>query len=91
MTDGSVFSVGIKSRIKKLESSIKKGPEFDPESFEKQSAKMEEQEQLNRLAAEGDFAACLKFCKMTDEEEEDLLYTYRDMYIRILAEREGKT
>ncbi|MFJ7680429.1 hypothetical protein ACIQXQ_20660 [Peribacillus sp. NPDC097198] len=83
--------MGIKSRIKMLESSIKKGPGFDPKEFERVSAKTEEQERLNQLAAEGDFAACLKYCKMTDEELEDELYNYRDMYIRILAEREGKT
>ncbi|MFE4140474.1 hypothetical protein ACFX4I_01210 [Peribacillus sp. YIM B13472] len=82
--------MSIKSRIQKLESAINKIPDFHYESFQNVSDKIDELEQLNMLAAEGDFLACLKYCKMTDEETEDKLYEYRDMFIRI-AEQEGKT
>ncbi|MGG0847784.1 hypothetical protein [Peribacillus simplex] len=83
--------MGIKSRIKKLESVINKGPDFQYESFENVTDRIDELERLNILAVEGDFPACLKYCEMTDEEQEDELYKYRDMFIRIIAEREGKT
>lgn len=82
--------MSLKARLNHLEKNMKQEPKFQYESFQVVSERIDEQEQLYILAAEGDFAACLRYCEITKEAEENIMYEYLEMYIKILAQREGK-
>lgn len=95
MTGGSVFSVGIKSRIKKLEEEVGVLKEKTPkqlwkESYEQMQAEEKEMNELYGPVISGDLKACIRHCEIMSEDSLDMLYFYRDVFIKSAAREVGE-
>ena len=87
MKDGSVFSVSIKSRIKKLEEEFgtltKKTPQqLAIERYEQMQAEEKEMNELYEPIIFGDLKACIRHCELQSEDSLDRIYFYRDVFIK---------
>lgn len=93
--DGSVFSVGIKSRIKKLEEEVgtlnKKTPQqLAIERYEQMQAEEKELNELYMPVISGDLEACIRHNEIQSEDSLDRLYFYRDVIIKSAARETGE-